>query len=716
MRVPEKRAGLSLPEYRRQSSYTAGSGLSARADDSFVEIRARAEEDEREAAGRFAVTAGRAVMTAAQAWDDYQTSRATQAFNAFQTSMQERMYGEDGIFTRQGEAAFSSAEDLETAMRESVQELSESMELNPLARVKLARQVFAFGNQALPRARKYAADQRLNWANGQDRASIELNQEAFLNNADDSDARMLNLNTMRESYERYAARNGLSGEEKTLGWKKIQSGAYGRLADKYISEGNLSAARRLAGEEALWVDGEQSRLWARITRQEDILRAQAEANRNKAVREILKDEQNALYLAERGDVSALEDMTKRLRASGATEEAKMLENQTAAFRESAQVLRSAAELSLPEAVKMLQELDVELDEALKARDVDRHRMLSLTRDVLTQQLSARTNDLQKNPAAAAEKALQLQPEQFQLPENASMEDRVAVRMDWQRKNGVSDPVPLTEQEVEDIAEQYGKMFSPGDFVAMLSEAFGGQSDAVLKQLMTSGKLPPDTNLALIMPRESANLLMQMNNKGAVREAERVLGVDEFAKHIIVRTARNELEDILGTLTAQGASSTADQVLEASYKLSLKYMERGMSAKDAGVRAAREVMADRYEVRDGYRVPRNYDADKVALGAKGWLKELVSSGTVAMNVVPGLTEAQTKEKKAAILISSGRWVNNADESGLLLTVNGAPILDTGGRPVQVMFEDLAAKGEEWRLEKVFSGPARGGNLHTVLIKK
>ena len=72
-----------------------------------MEIRARAEEDEREAAGRFAATAGRAAQTAAQAWDDYQTSRATQAFNAFQTSMQERMYGEDGIFTRQGEAAFS---------------------------------------------------------------------------------------------------------------------------------------------------------------------------------------------------------------------------------------------------------------------------------------------------------------------------------------------------------------------------------------------------------------------------------------------------------------------------------------------------------------------------------------------------------------------------------------------------------------------------------
>ena len=376
MRVPEKRAGLSLPEYRRQSGYTAGSGLSARADDAFVEIRARAEEDEREAAGRFAVTAGRAVMTAAQAWDDYQTSRATQAFNAFQTNMQERMYGEDGIFTRQGEAAFSSAEDLEAAMRESVQELSQSMDLNPLARVKLARQVFAFGNQALPRARKYAADQRLNWANGQDRASIELNQEAFLNNADDSDARMLNLNTMRESYERYAARNGLSEEEKTLGWKKIQSGAYGRLADKYISEGNLSAAHRLAGEEALWMDGEQSRLWAKITRQEDILRAQAKQRRQEAERETARSLRQEILDETAAFPTLEEQQTAALARAESLEDPKLREEVRAGIareldwrirRRDAEIMRTGLEfrraareegLSPEEQLARLEEMDI----------------------------------------------------------------------------------------------------------------------------------------------------------------------------------------------------------------------------------------------------------------------------------------------------------------------------------------------------------------------
>ena len=107
----------------------------------------------------------------------------------------------------------------------------------------------------------------------------------------------------------------------------------------------------------------------------------------------------------------------------------------------------------------------------------------------------------------------------------------------------------------------------------------------------------------------------MNRKDAVKETEHALGVDSVMKKNISEAVRDELEDILGTLMAQGDSRAAAQVLDSSYKLSLKYMERGMDAKEAGARAAREVMAERYEVRDSYRVPRDYDADNVASGAK-----------------------------------------------------------------------------------------------------
>lgn len=573
------------------------------------------------------------------------------------------------------------------------------------------KQASGLGFNFTEQGRSYARQQRGAWYDSVKKSMVSEIMNLAAQDYDDPDKIAYQL----ENYKSYLAtiQHGLDNRGELN--KVFQNVAETRV-DGYLAHNRIADARDAFEESREMLGDRATAVKVRIDARAEAQQAKAEANRNKAVREILKGERDALYLAERGNVFALEDMTKRLRAVGATEEAEALENQTTAFRESAQVLRSAAELPLPEAMGKLREMDAELDTTLNVQDVDRHRILSSSRDMLARQLSARTNALQKDPAAAAESAAQFQPGQFQLPDDASMEDRAAARMGWQVKNGVSNPVPLTKHEVENLAEQYEKASSPGDFVAMLSESFGGQSGEALKQLVTSGKLPPDANLALNMPRESANLLMLMSRKDAVKETESALGVDNVMKQDIAEAVRNELEDILGTLAAQGGSHAAAQVLDASYKLSLKYMERGMDAKDAGERAAREVMAERYEVRDSYRVPRDYDADNVASGAKLWLKELASSGTVAMDVVPGLTETQTKAKKAAILTGGGRWVNNADESGLLLTVNGRIVLDETGQRIQVKFEDLAAKGESWKEMNALSGPARGGSFRTIFAKK
>ncbi len=63
---------------------------------------------------------------------------------------------------------------------------------------------------------------------------------------------MMYLNIMQKTYYQYAARNGLSAEEKELGWKKILSGTYTQLADKQLEAENLNAARKLVNEDALW--------------------------------------------------------------------------------------------------------------------------------------------------------------------------------------------------------------------------------------------------------------------------------------------------------------------------------------------------------------------------------------------------------------------------------------------------------------------------------
>lgn len=609
-------------------------------------------------------------------------SQSLQQMNAELAAERERYMQEN-----QGQNALKAGEHFENFARELAEKHLEDGKFQGRFAREFVQQAAGSALHFTEQGRSYAGQQRAAWQDSLLEGEISEFQNQVAQNYDNKDWIEFNLAHLVQRVE--AMRPGLDNRALLDG---VRKNAAEGVIEGFLSAGRIGDARGAFSQYRDMLGDRANAVKVRIDARADALQAKAEANRGRTVREILKGEKDALYLAEMGNSSDLEDMARRLRAAGATEEAEALENQTTAFRESAQVLRSAAELPLPEAAGKLKELDAELDAALEAGDADRHRALSSTRDLLTRQLSARADALSKDPAAAAESAALFQPGQFQLPDDASMEDRVSARMDWQRKNGVSDPVPLTLEEVERFAEQYGKTSSPGDFVAMLSESFGGQNGEALKQLVTSGKLSPDANLALNMPREAANLLMLMNDKNAVKEAERALAVDAAAKQDIDEAVRSELEDILGTFAAQGASGMAAQTLDACYKLSLKYMERGMSAGDAGERAAREVMAERYEVRGGYRVPRDYDADRVELGAKRLLKELASSETVAMNAVPGLTEEMTKAKRAAILTAGGRWVTNADESGLLLTVNGAPVLDADGKPVQATFEELAARGE------------------------
>ena len=120
MRVPAKPRGGALPTYRRQGEIHApGAGVDARMDDSAARIAgAGADAEARALAGL-----GQAIQGAAdvglKAYDDYQTVKATEGYNAFQQAMNDKLYGENGIFARQGEAAFGSAEDMERAISET---------------------------------------------------------------------------------------------------------------------------------------------------------------------------------------------------------------------------------------------------------------------------------------------------------------------------------------------------------------------------------------------------------------------------------------------------------------------------------------------------------------------------------------------------------------------------------------------------------------------
>ena len=283
MRVPAKPRGGALPTYQRQGKIHApGAGVNVRMDDSAARIAGTGADAE----ARALAGLGKAIQGAAdvglKAYDDYQTVKATEGYNAFQQAMNDKLYGENGIFTRQGEAAFGSAEDMERAISETREDVVRQLGLSDVARQKLGKQVFAYGLQFVPKAQKHAADERKKWADGQDQASLELNLEGFLNNPNDTQARLMYLSTMQQSYRQYADRNGLGAEQRELGWKKILSAAYLQLADKYITAGDLNAARKLVADDPLWMEGDQDKIRAKIQARAEALQAEAERRRKQA--------------------------------------------------------------------------------------------------------------------------------------------------------------------------------------------------------------------------------------------------------------------------------------------------------------------------------------------------------------------------------------------------------------------------------------------------
>lgn len=696
-RMTIKGRGGALPTYQRQTgAYAPGAGVSARVSGADARILAAGSEAEGKALVCLGDTMNKAVQVGVKAYDDYSKSKATQLITQYRRDMNTALYGENGILTQKGEAAL----DADAQRAERARQLRDSLMTDANEYTKRYFNILAddYDADTSLKAQEYAQTefttmQKRNF----EAAAEEWAESAMVSYANERDFDKNTGGALHFAQKRLEL-EGYSGEALQRGLKETSSKIFRGAIENALAGNDVDSARRLL-ERGSRMHGEGDGAWSRMTAddvawgknairtKQEALQAKAEANANKAAREILKGYKDAVKRAEFfGDTSALDNMAARLRAVGKSDEADELRIEAEQYAGIKEVSVFAANQPLPEVFNFLKTAEGALKEAENAKDTAEYEKQAKNLKAVTSIYNERAKALKVDPAAAVE-----QSNLFQLPDNATPEDRVSARLAAQERNGVLSPVPLTNQEVERIAVLYQQSKSPAAFAAQVANEYGEQSQAVIKQLVTSGKLPPDTNLALNMSASSSELLMQMNRKDAVKETENSLGVDSYIKDSINGTVRDELSDILKTFNRQGNAAVPAQILDASYKLALKYMEQGQSASDAAERAAREVIADRYEVRDGYRIPRIWDADTISNGADRYKARLAESGDVAMNVVPGLTEAQTTAKKRAIL-RNARWVNNPDESGLWLTVNGKPVLTNAGDVVQVSFDELTTQKE------------------------
>lgn len=325
---------------------------------------------------------------------------------------------------------------------------------------------------------------------------------------------------------------------------------------------------------------------------------------------------------------------------------------------------------------------------------------------LVTQIQARDKGISEDPAAYVQEAPEVQTALQAMGEamaaaDADPADQAAaaaryaeVALARQEKLGVPPSMRrvLSKKQVAGLAMQFK------------SQEAGGENAADLMRGMEAqwGKRWPKVFAELSTELPGPALVVgAMNRMDQARAAEQLaeaslVGREELAKAFPTKdvsdlkdTVRTALRDFGATLANNGpaAEATYGTFEEAINLLALTYMREGEAPSRAAERAYDDVLGKKYEFRDTFRVPREYDADMVAEGAARALEALPSDIALPTSLF-GLPEDQTREAYLSAVKSAGFWVTAPDESGLVLyDETRTAVMRTNGQPVMLTWADL-----------------------------
>lgn len=311
MRVPSNPRGGALPTYQRQSTnYVPGSGVSARIDDSAARIAGAGGDAEARALAGLGKAVKGAVDVGVRAYDDYSKSKATQLLTEYRRTMNQALYGDGGILTKQGEAAIDADQQRGTLARKLRGELLK--QTNESTQYYFNHFADEYDADTSLKAQKYGSEQRIVMLNRNDEAASQERAEFAMGryvNQQDFDR---GVGEALWHAEQLMRRKGYSGEALGRGLKEFSSKIFAGSIQQALANGDIQSAERLLSKGSrIYGDGESaySRMTApdiadaklRIQAKREALQAKAEARRKKAEQDAEKAEINAKF----SDISAL---------------------------------------------------------------------------------------------------------------------------------------------------------------------------------------------------------------------------------------------------------------------------------------------------------------------------------------------------------------------------------------------------------------------------
>ncbi|HBV3627782.1 TPA: transglycosylase SLT domain-containing protein [Klebsiella pneumoniae] len=347
-------------------------------------------------------------------------------------------------------------------------------------------------------------------------------------------------------------------------------------------------------------------------------------------------------------------------------------------------------------------------------DPDFDRKLSLYQKA-TAQLQQVTQQRKSDPGAWFMKNSPLVQQAYnswqQNPADPAMAQSFIASVQSEKSRfGISSQKVLPDSIAQAMAEGFNNnKETTVESIRQQLNAFGPYSQAVGRQIMGQSKNGPlVAALSAGNPRASVPLWQERNTPTSALKESVVAKNGKGADTSVVQEWADASADFRQTMLVQpggaGSWSTLD---EQGQRLTMINVLRGMDAGAAAKQAAADMFTSQYTVNDTYRVPTylGYQPDYIARGASLFKDKLTADQLQPLNFGSNTPDEFTKSQTLYEVKNNAHWVNNSDDTGLVLYLGNNVQNDASGNPITVSFADLdkMAKADPswWQRVKKFA---------------
>jgi soluble lytic murein transglycosylase-like protein len=322
----------------------------------------------------------------------------------------------------------------------------------------------------------------------------------------------------------------------------------------------------------------------------------------------------------------------------------------------------------------------------------KQKRYSMAAQKLQQTLTAREKDpggwmVQNDP--------QVQSVYQQYQQDPSQGAQLAHQIEMQKQRlGIKSKDVLPESLADNLLQQINTN-QEQDVAAIqgIGQQFGQYAPLVMQQVQKKAGPVLQVVMATSNPR-AANALWQNRDVKTSELKDAVNTASSGASDSADSEWASQSKDFAGTMVVQpGGIPIWNNFNDQGRRLTYLNMQKGMSASDAAAQAYQDVLGSQYQTKDTWRLPvaSNVDIKDVSDGVSRYMETMKPEDITPLLGDPRLSVETNRKQSLDRIKDNGEWVTNADETGLMLTLNGLVVSDASGNPVQVPFNQLAQLG-------------------------